>query len=300
MSWPVCALVVEREVQRLQVRDEPHPDVGLDAHREPERGVAPATGAHRLHRARREDQEHPLRGRWPSRPSRRPWSIAAPASAGTDDARDGPHEAGEDAEIHHSAVGPHRIAHEPPSGFDFVVCVVRCAHVILVRSPTGEAIKAALTMPSGIWIRRRRAGQNQAVQHGVDVGLAGRRHVRTYDVRHFVHVRRRPGCVAPYSVQAARERAQRAASRSASPESRVVAPYRPSCRSPEVDREVRAVRREDRRRRCAESRSRTLPRWPRRATTAEAASSTSENNSNGECTHQLPGASTTRPIRVAR
>ena len=49
-------LVVEREVQALQVRDEPHADVGLDAPREPERGVAAQPGADGLHRADRDDR----------------------------------------------------------------------------------------------------------------------------------------------------------------------------------------------------------------------------------------------------
>ena len=49
-------LVVEREVQALEVRDEPHADVGLDAPRQAERGVAPQPGADRLHRADGDDR----------------------------------------------------------------------------------------------------------------------------------------------------------------------------------------------------------------------------------------------------
>ena len=56
ISWPVCAWSWKREVQALQVRDEPHADVGLDAPREPERGVAPQAGADGLHRADRDDR----------------------------------------------------------------------------------------------------------------------------------------------------------------------------------------------------------------------------------------------------
>ena len=46
-------LVVEREVQALEMRDEPHADVGLDAPREPERGVTPQPGPDRLNRSDR-------------------------------------------------------------------------------------------------------------------------------------------------------------------------------------------------------------------------------------------------------
>ena len=55
-------LVVEREVQPLQVREEPHAQVGLDAVREAERGVAAQAGADRLDDADREDDAGPFEG----------------------------------------------------------------------------------------------------------------------------------------------------------------------------------------------------------------------------------------------
>ena len=56
ISWPVCAWSWNAKCRRLQVRDEPHAQVGLDAAREPERGVAAEAGADGLHHADREDQ----------------------------------------------------------------------------------------------------------------------------------------------------------------------------------------------------------------------------------------------------
>ena len=57
--------VVEREVQRLEMGDEPHPHVALDAHRETERRVTPDAGTDRLDRADPEDQQRPVACRRP-------------------------------------------------------------------------------------------------------------------------------------------------------------------------------------------------------------------------------------------
>ena len=49
MSWPVWALVVEREVQPLEMGEQPLAQVGLGAERDAERGVAAHAGGDRLH-----------------------------------------------------------------------------------------------------------------------------------------------------------------------------------------------------------------------------------------------------------
>jgi len=60
---PGLRLVVKREVQALEVRDESHADVGLDADREAERGVPANGGARGLDRADDEDGDHPTQQR---------------------------------------------------------------------------------------------------------------------------------------------------------------------------------------------------------------------------------------------
>ena len=73
--------VVEREVQTLQVRDETHAQVGLDAVRELERGVAAEAGADGLHRA--DDEDEPCIFIAVSySPGVMPSSMARPVSAG--------------------------------------------------------------------------------------------------------------------------------------------------------------------------------------------------------------------------
>ena len=75
--------VVEREVQRLEVRDEPHAQVALDPHREPERGVPANAGARRAWTApTARISSIQLRAAVQS-PLATPWFTAAPASAGT-------------------------------------------------------------------------------------------------------------------------------------------------------------------------------------------------------------------------
>ena len=64
--------VVEREVEGLEMRDQAHPEIALDSHREPERGVPTDTGAHRLDGAHEQDRDHPVRAPpsspcWPPR-----------------------------------------------------------------------------------------------------------------------------------------------------------------------------------------------------------------------------------------
>ena len=107
-------LVVETEVQALQVRDEPHADVGLDAPGEPERGVAAESGADGLHRADGDD-------RGGERPRHRGITFGDPLvdrRARQDRNRyasDGPDESGDDAEDHEVRVGGDRLGHQPPA-----------------------------------------------------------------------------------------------------------------------------------------------------------------------------------------
>ncbi len=53
-------MVVKREVQPLQVRDQPHAQVRLDAQRELERGESTQARAHCLDRAGEQDEQGPL------------------------------------------------------------------------------------------------------------------------------------------------------------------------------------------------------------------------------------------------
>ena len=55
-------VIVEREVQPLKVRDEPHAEIRLHAEREPERGVPPQAGADRLDHTNRENDQRPFQG----------------------------------------------------------------------------------------------------------------------------------------------------------------------------------------------------------------------------------------------
>ena len=109
-------LVVEREVQALEVRDELLADVGFDAPRETERRVAAQPGADGLDRTNRDDRGGEDEGQ----------AGAALCDPVVDrrareqrnrDARDGPHESGENAENHEMGMCADRLSHQAPALF---------------------------------------------------------------------------------------------------------------------------------------------------------------------------------------
>ena len=136
--------VVEREVQRLEVGDEPHAQVALDA---PSRARTRRSGGCRCttactaptSRIRNIQLRAAVQSAFAT-----PWLTAAPASAGTATRADRPDQAGEDAEEHHPAVHAHRLAHQPPAGLAPRACVVhgsprRVRHAALAHLRGHEA-----------------------------------------------------------------------------------------------------------------------------------------------------------------
>ena len=116
MSWPVWALVVEREVQPLQVGEQPLAQVGLGAQRDAERGVAPQPGADRLHHADQHHARSSAATTLPLSPWRIPSSMAAAARSGTVSLASGPDDAGADAAGDPPALRADRAVHEAPTG----------------------------------------------------------------------------------------------------------------------------------------------------------------------------------------
>ena len=144
-------VVVEREVQTLQVRDESHAQIRFDAVRETERGVAAQAGADRLHDTDREDDRGPLE---------RDIEVAGndafvdrlPGERGNRDARAGPHQTGQNAHPHPKVMGSNGGAHEAPSRPSILAFVLHNAP----GSPIPHATSANLTLVSGLF--RGRAG----------------------------------------------------------------------------------------------------------------------------------------------
>ena len=105
------------------MRDEPHSDVALDAHRKAERGVPAEAGTHGLHRADREDQEHPIAGRAPVALGDALVDRRA-CEGGHRDPGGCPHETREDPREHHLAMDANGLAHQAPAGLSSRACVV--------------------------------------------------------------------------------------------------------------------------------------------------------------------------------
>ena len=112
---------MEREVQPLQVRDEPHADVGLDAPRETERGVAAQPGSDGLHRADRQGSRSVRTRPCSSRRLRRSRRRSRPARVGIERARR-PTRAGADSQTHQFPVGA-TVPHEAPALFALLTLV---------------------------------------------------------------------------------------------------------------------------------------------------------------------------------
>ncbi len=107
-------LVVEREVEPLQVRDEPHADVGLDPPCETERGVAAQSGPDRLHRADPDDRGSERQGD-PRAAARDAVVDRLAREQRHRHPRRGPHQPGDDPEDHQLRVGANRLLHEAPA-----------------------------------------------------------------------------------------------------------------------------------------------------------------------------------------
>ena len=115
MSWPVCALVVEREVQALQVREQALAEIGLDAERDPERRVATCPRPHCLHGTHEHDEQRVDDDR--AAVARQ--DAVVDGSRGEQRDRDlgrGPDHAREHARDDPSALAAERTADEPPPG----------------------------------------------------------------------------------------------------------------------------------------------------------------------------------------
>ena len=107
-------VVVEREVQALQVRDEAHAHIGFDAVREPERGVTSQAGAHGLHRTDDEDDRRDLhRGVVFAR--RDAFVDGESHERGDGDPGHGPDQARADTKPDQHLVRPNRRSHEAPA-----------------------------------------------------------------------------------------------------------------------------------------------------------------------------------------
>ena len=141
-------VVVEREVQLLQVRDESHAQIRLDAVREAERGVPPQAGADCLDHPNCEDDSRPFEGdievsrnnSFVDRLTRQPRDR---------DAGRGPPESGENPQPDPHAQRSHGFAHEAPTRPS------RCPFLVqnAPGSPADEATSAKMTPVSGFSVR---------------------------------------------------------------------------------------------------------------------------------------------------
>ena len=107
-------LVVEREVQPLKVREQPVAEIGLGPQRDPKRGVAPQSGADRLHDA---DEHHDHREPNDLAFVARPHAVVDRRGREQRDRQlgGGPDDAGGDTADDPPPLRRHRTAHEPPT-----------------------------------------------------------------------------------------------------------------------------------------------------------------------------------------
>jgi hypothetical protein len=111
---PGLGLVVEREVQPLQVREELLAHVGLDPERHAERAVSAEPGGDGLHDAEREDDPHVLHGR-AHIVLQDPLVDGDPRHQRDAHTCRGPEGSGAHTEHRPAPMGPDGAAHEPPS-----------------------------------------------------------------------------------------------------------------------------------------------------------------------------------------
>ena len=116
MSWPVCAWSWNAKCRRWRCAKSRCAQVGLDAVREAERGVAPQRPCRRPARRRRARSAREYMTIAPLSPGMMPWSIAAAASSGIVILAAGPDDAGEHAGDDPAALAAERPADEPPPG----------------------------------------------------------------------------------------------------------------------------------------------------------------------------------------